>query len=70
MATLPGLPVLRTNDSFFRRFVLPEEEKQRITSVPWRGEFRWFCSSNVVPLERYRTPDEWRRVCAALLHRR
>ena len=41
------------DETFFRQFVFPEEDRRAITSAPWRGEFRWFRSPNVIPLERY-----------------
>jgi hypothetical protein len=41
-------------EAFWREWVLPEEDRNRYTSEPWNGEFRWFRSSNVVCLERYR----------------
>jgi hypothetical protein len=37
--------------AFWRRLILPEEDKDR----PWDGiGYRWFRSKNVVPLEQYR----------------
>jgi hypothetical protein len=40
-----------------RRFTWPEEDRHTVTCQPWRpGEFRWFRSANVVPIERYRPP--------------
>jgi hypothetical protein len=42
------------DDAFLRRFVVPEEDRHLFTSAPWNGGFRWFRSSNVVPLERER----------------
>ena len=33
-----------------RDWTFPEEERHLYTSAPWRGEYRWFRSSNVVPL--------------------
>ena len=39
------------DESFLRRVVFPEEDRRLFTSAPWRGEFRWFRSNNVVPLE-------------------
>jgi hypothetical protein len=41
-------------DAFLRRFVVPEKDRHLYTSSPWTGGFRWFRSSNVVPLERER----------------
>jgi hypothetical protein len=40
--------------TFFRHLTLPEEDRHLLTSAPWDGGFRWFRSSNVVCLERYR----------------
>ena len=45
------------NEEFYRRFTAPEERKQRIK--PWCGGFRWFASENVLPLEQYRTEEDW-----------
>jgi hypothetical protein len=55
------------DEEFLRRFVFSVEERRSVTTAPLRGEYRWFHSTNVVPLERYRTPAEWERICAALL---
>jgi hypothetical protein len=53
------------NDEFHRRFVAPEERKERWLT-PWRGDFRWFESDNVLPLEQYRSRDQWVRIRARL----
>jgi hypothetical protein len=38
-------------ETFWRRFVLPEEDRQ----CPWDGiGYRWFRSPNVVAIEQYR----------------
>jgi hypothetical protein len=42
------------DEKFLRELVFPEEERRLFTSAPWRGEFRWFRASNVVPLEYFR----------------
>jgi len=44
------------DESFLREVVFPEEDRHLFTSAPWTGEYRWFRSTNVVPLEH------WRRV--------
>jgi hypothetical protein len=41
---------------FFRSLVAPEEDRHLFTSVAWRGEFRWFRSLNVIPMEKWRRP--------------
>ena len=37
------------------------------STAKWDGSYRWFRSPNIIPLERYRSPDEWGRICAVLL---
>jgi hypothetical protein len=41
-------------ETFFRHLTVPEEDRYLFTSAPWDGGFRWFRSSNVVCLEKYR----------------
>jgi hypothetical protein len=41
-------------EAFLRTVVFPEEDRHLFTTAPWRGEFRWFRSPNVIPLERRR----------------
>ena len=53
----------RTNESFYRRFTLPEERKNR---VEWCGGYRWFASPNVVKLEDHRPPGEMGRILECL----
>jgi hypothetical protein len=57
------------NEEFYRRFISPEERKER-RLTPWRGDFRWFASDNVLPLEQYRTEGEWARIRARFWPRR
>ena len=57
------------NDEFYRRFIAPEERKDR-RPTSWRGEFRWFESSNVLPLEQYRSGEEWASTRARFWPRR
>jgi hypothetical protein len=42
-------------ETFLRTLVFPEEDRRLFTTAPWRGEYRWFRSPNVVPLERWRS---------------
>ncbi len=51
------------DEAWRRKFALSYEDRRVLTSAPWRGERRWFRSSNVVPLEQYRSPDKWQRIC-------
>jgi hypothetical protein len=56
-----------TDEAFYRRFTLPEELKDRtLTSIEWRGAYRWFASPNVVKMEDYRPPGEMRRIITLL----
>jgi hypothetical protein len=42
---------VQTEDAFWRRFTLPQEDRDG----PWDGiGYRWFRSPNIVPLEHYR----------------
>jgi hypothetical protein len=49
---------LDPNEALMRELVFPEEELRLLTSVTWRGEFRWFRSPNVVPIERAKQKRE------------
>jgi hypothetical protein len=60
----------QADSPFFQKLILPEEERSRWTTAKWDGSYRWFQSPNVIPLERYRSPAEWSRICAALLRGR
>ena len=41
-------------EAFYRRHILPEEEKT-FPTTPGHG-YRWFRSENVIPFEYYRRP--------------
>jgi hypothetical protein len=40
--------------ALLRELTYPEEDRARYTSAKWSGEYRWFRSVNVVPLEKIR----------------
>jgi hypothetical protein len=42
------------DEALLQRLVYPEEERHLHTSLPWTGGYRWFRSTNVICLERYR----------------
>jgi hypothetical protein len=44
------------DESFLRLVVFPEEDRHLFTTAPWRGEYRWFRSPNIVPIEHWRRP--------------
>jgi hypothetical protein len=44
------------DEVFLRRIVFAEEDRQLFTTAPWRGEYRWFRSPNVVPIEHWQRP--------------
>jgi hypothetical protein len=44
-------------EAFYRKFILPEEDRDRLTKPPWCGGYRWFRSANVVALEHYRRSE-------------
>ncbi len=55
---------------FYRRLILPWEEKLRYdTFLVWDGSYRWFRSENVIPLERYQDLETIRRIKVNILNR-
>jgi hypothetical protein len=44
------------DESFLRNLVFCEEDRHLFTTALWRGEYRWFRSPNVVPIEHWRRP--------------
>ena len=42
------------DEEFYRKLILPEEERSHYTSAKWDGSFRWFRSPNVVCIEHFR----------------
>jgi hypothetical protein len=42
------------SENLLQQCTWPEEDRHLFTSAPWDGGYRWFRSSNVVPLEQYR----------------
>jgi hypothetical protein len=50
------VPINRDDDLL--RITFPEEDRHLFTTTPWRGEYRWFRSPNVIPLEQWRRQRE------------
>jgi len=44
----------KADETFWRCLVFCEEDRHLVTSAPWSGGYRWFRSTNVVPLEQWR----------------
>jgi hypothetical protein len=45
------------DEEFLRRVTFPEEDRHHFTSARWGGEYRWFRSANITPIEHWgRTP--------------
>ena len=42
------------DETFMRTIVFPEEDRRLFTTAPWKGEYRWFRSPNVICSEKYR----------------
>ena len=58
------------DDHFWQRLVLPEEDWRRLyPAMTWTGSYRWFRSTNVIDLWRYRNSVEKARICAAVLRK-
>jgi hypothetical protein len=45
-------------EAFLRTWTIPEEDRSKYTSQPWSGEYRWFRSANVIPIEQARAKRE------------
>jgi hypothetical protein len=45
-----------------REWTFPEEDRALFTTAPWRGEYRWFRSPNVVCLEQWRRKKAQQRL--------
>jgi hypothetical protein len=64
MGDITGVPMMDSllekircydeEQAWLRQFVIPEEDRPGFTSIPWRGEYRWFRADNVVCLEKAR----------------
>jgi hypothetical protein len=58
------------DDNFWQRLVLPEEDRRWLyPAMTWTGSYRWFRSTNVIDLWRYRNSVEKARICAAVLRK-
>ena len=56
------------SNPFWQKLVMPEEDKRAYPSAPqWDGGYRWFRSTNVIDLQRYRSPAEKERIRVVLL---
>jgi hypothetical protein len=42
------------DEDWLRQWTVPEEDRLKYTSEPWRGEGRWFRSPSVICLETWR----------------
>jgi hypothetical protein len=50
--------------------VLPDEDWRWLyPAMTWTGSYRWFRSTNVIDLWRYRNSVEKARICAAVLRK-
>ncbi len=58
------------DDHFWQRLVLPEVDRRWLyPAMTWTGSYRWFRSTNVIDLWRYRNSVEKARICAAVLRK-
>ena len=44
------------DEEFMRQLTWCEEDRHLHTTAPWSGGYRWFRSTNIIPLERHRPP--------------
>jgi hypothetical protein len=56
-------------DNLYHQLTMPEEDRRAHPTAPqWAGGYRWFRSTNVVDLQRYRSPAEKERIWVVLLN--
>jgi hypothetical protein len=53
-----GLNADPGGDALMQAITFPEEDRQLFTAAGWHGEYRWFRSPNVVPMEQWRTKQK------------
>jgi hypothetical protein len=54
----------------YQKLVLPWEEKLRSNRyLIWDGSYRWFCSDNIIPLERYRDSAAIQRIKTNIMNK-
>jgi hypothetical protein len=53
-----GLNADPGGEALMQAITFPEEDRSLFTAAGWHGEYRWFRSPNVVPLERWRTKQK------------
>ena len=56
MNSKSGRPI--EGEDWLRKWTFSEEERLSLTTAEWNGEARWFSSPNIVPMERYREPEQ------------
>ena len=66
---MPTVDRLTEDEEFLRKLTFCEEERLTLTATKWADEFRWFRSPNIVPLERYREPEQISRILTILRQR-
>jgi hypothetical protein len=50
-------------EAFYRKRILPEEDRATLTGETWTGGYRWFRSENIVCLEHYRAAEaKWPKI--------
>ena len=49
-----GLNAYAGADALMQAITFPEEDRRLFTAASWHGEYRWFRSPNVIPLEQWR----------------
>jgi hypothetical protein len=50
-----GSKIQDAEHAFWRKLILPEEDRRRLMAVDWDGKgYRWFRSPNVIPIEQWR----------------
>jgi hypothetical protein len=54
-----GSKIKNGEHAFWRKLILPEEDRRHLTATAWDGKgYRWFRSPNVIPIEQWRREQE------------
>jgi hypothetical protein len=51
----------KDDEAFMRAWTIPEEDRPKYTTQAWSGEYRWFRSANMIPIEQAKAKRERER---------
>jgi hypothetical protein len=57
MESLVGRRFSAKDEAFYRRLILPEEDRAEYAALQPKRSYRWFRSKNIVCIEHYRAAE-------------